>query len=396
MKNNTNSGFTLIEILVVVIIIAVLAAVAIPQYQRAVYKSRYRTLMSIARGINQGNEDFYLNNGHYATDMSSLVITGSNEYPDGTNVQLNSDEKYSYVLVKRDGLNNNYVMYQSHSSQYPSNIHCEAKKDDSMAAWLCGEALEGLKIAHGSLTKGYDTYILKGSESDGALAATYTNESNLILANGDVCEGTQEGTCTNLTVASGATCTGNGKDACSNSTYEGSTCEGNKATACSNSSFTDSTCVASGEGACLGSTFENSTCEGNVGGTSGTNTSCGSGSTYTRSTCKNLSKNGYACGRSSYTSGSNCYSNQYGGCGKSNFDGGSKCHGQSNTACDNSTFTDHSVCVANVYESCKNGNYDDTSYCTGNFCPAGARTKDGGTWCRGSNKTEASYVCDED
>lgn len=393
MNNNTSLGFTLIEILVVVVIIAVLAAVAVPQYQRAVYKSRFRALMSIARGVNQGNEDFYLTNGHYAEDLSSLMITGSNEYPDGTSVQLSTNDKYSYVLVKRTGLNNNYVMYQSRSANYPSNIHCEAKKDDSKAAWLCGEALEGTKVAHGSLTKGYDTYILKGSESDGALAATYTNASNLTLANGDVCEATQEGACTNLTVE-GSTCTGNGKDACSNSTYEGSTCEGNQTTACSHSSFTNSTCVASGAGACLGSDFEDSTCEGNIGGSGATTTSCGSGSTYTRSTCKNLSSNGYSCGRSTYTDGSKCYSNQYGGCGKSNFSGGSRCYGQSNTACDNSTFTGNSVCVANAYDSCKNGTYKDTSYCTGDFCPAGARTKDGGTWCRGSNKTQPSFVCE--
>ncbi len=68
-------GFTLIEMLVVVLIIAVLAAIAFPQYQLAVLKSRYTQLMVMADAIRRAQDAYYLAAGKYSLKINDLDIT---------------------------------------------------------------------------------------------------------------------------------------------------------------------------------------------------------------------------------------------------------------------------------------------------------------------------------
>ncbi len=57
----TASGFTLIELMIVVAIIGVLASIAIPEYQNMTYRGRIAEREAIMRSIAKAVEDFTLN-----------------------------------------------------------------------------------------------------------------------------------------------------------------------------------------------------------------------------------------------------------------------------------------------------------------------------------------------
>ena len=71
---NNKKGFTLLELLVVVLIIGILAAIALPQYNRVVEKSKSAQALTILKAVSESIQRYYLVNGTYPTDFNQLDI----------------------------------------------------------------------------------------------------------------------------------------------------------------------------------------------------------------------------------------------------------------------------------------------------------------------------------
>ena len=110
MKNqNTRRGFTLIELLVVVLIIGILAAVAVPQYKKAVYKSRYATLKTLVASIATAQEVYYLANGQYADNFEILDVSLPSGYTDTSSSHDYTQYDYPWGFCRTKGdVNNNW------------------------------------------------------------------------------------------------------------------------------------------------------------------------------------------------------------------------------------------------------------------------------------------------
>jgi type IV pilus assembly protein PilA len=74
MKLSTRrQGFTLVEIMIVVVIIGLLAAMAIPAFQKVRATSREKTIENNIRQIGSGADQYFLEFGTSTVNVSNLI-----------------------------------------------------------------------------------------------------------------------------------------------------------------------------------------------------------------------------------------------------------------------------------------------------------------------------------
>ncbi len=102
-------GFTLIELLVVVLILGILAAMALPQYQKAVAKSRFAEALLNLRAVAQAAQVCHLEKGDWCSfeDMSITFPDDKSSGLVGWETMTRTQNNFIYIIGLGEDCNGN-------------------------------------------------------------------------------------------------------------------------------------------------------------------------------------------------------------------------------------------------------------------------------------------------
>ena len=83
MNTRSTKGFTLVEIMIVVVIIGLLAAMAIPAFQKVRQSSQDKAVLNNARQLSAASDQYFLENG--VSTVASANLVGATNYVKAVN-----------------------------------------------------------------------------------------------------------------------------------------------------------------------------------------------------------------------------------------------------------------------------------------------------------------------
>lgn len=124
-------GFTLIELLVVVLIIGILAAIALPQYTKAVEKARAAEGIQLLGDLATAEQIYHMTTGTFTTDLTLLDI----ELPNAT---AGSATTNNFKVVVAGANATAFAAYASRTKGTPYYLNTFVGSNGTIVRWCHG------------------------------------------------------------------------------------------------------------------------------------------------------------------------------------------------------------------------------------------------------------------